>query len=78
MNDTGKVFLNAIEHLSILLAQGLGLPPDTFVDSAKYGNHLLAPTGSDLSKYGYLNSVLAGFHVGVALSLNSTNLRRRI
>ncbi|EOR01793.1 hypothetical protein J056_004029 [Wallemia ichthyophaga EXF-994] len=62
MNDTGKVFLNAIEHLSILLAQGLGLPPDTFVDSAKYGNHLLAPTGSDLSKYGYLNSVLAGFH----------------
>lgn len=26
------------------------------------GPHLLAPTGSDLSKYGNLNSVFAGYH----------------
>ena len=63
MNDTGRVFLNAIEQLSRLLAKGLGLPAETFVDAAQFGNHLLAPTGSDLSRYGYLNSVLAGFHV---------------
>ncbi|TIA89668.1 hypothetical protein E3P99_01956 [Wallemia hederae] len=62
MDDTGKVFLNAIEQLSRLLAQGLGLPAETFVDAAQFGNHLLAPTGSDLCRYGYLNSVLAGFH----------------
>lgn len=77
MNDTGKVLLNAIEQLSNLLARGLGLPRETFVDAAKYGNHLLAPTGSDLSKYGYLNSVLAGFHVRVAFFHNMTNNHRR-
>ena len=26
------------------------------------GPHLLAPTGSDLSKYGHLNNVFAGYH----------------
>lgn len=62
MDDAGNIFLETIERLSILVAQGLGLPDETFVDAAKYGNHLLAPTGSDLGKYGYLNSVLAGFH----------------
>jgi len=31
-------------------------------DLLKYGPHLLAPTGSDLKKYGELNTILAGYH----------------
>lgn len=33
----------------------------TFVTDLQ-GPHLLAPTGSDLSKYGHLNNVFAGYH----------------
>ncbi|KAK6835185.1 hypothetical protein PG987_009879 [Apiospora arundinis] len=32
------------------------------MDATKYGPHLLAPTASDLSKYGKKDSILAGFH----------------
>ena len=39
----------------------MGFPASTFVDKMKGGNHLLAPTGSDLTKYG-LGTVFAGVH----------------
>jgi hypothetical protein len=35
-----------------MLASGLGLEEDTFVEAGRYGSHLLAPTATDLRKYG--------------------------
>jgi hypothetical protein len=35
-----------------MLAVGLGLDEATFVDAGRYGSHLLAPTATDLRKYG--------------------------
>ena len=35
-----------------MLAVGLGLEQDYFVDAGKYGSHLLAPTATDLDRFG--------------------------
>lgn len=45
-----------------MAAAGLGLPPETFRDAGRYGPHVLAPTASDLTKYGAPGTILAGFH----------------
>ena len=45
-----------------MTAAGLGLPNDFFTSQARYGPHLLAPTASDLNKYGKQDTILAGFH----------------
>lgn len=45
-----------------MTAVGLGLPAGTFKDAGRYGPHLLAPTASDLNKYGEKDTILAGFH----------------
>lgn len=50
----------AIATLSEMLAIGFGLPRDTFTQLTACGPHLLAPTGSDMEKYGKVGTVLAG------------------
>ncbi|CAP68210.1 uncharacterized protein PODANS_7_4670 [Podospora anserina S mat+] len=62
MNQWGTSMKNAVEGLTQMAAVGLGLPADTFKDAGRYGPHLLAPTASDLQKYGKVNTILAGFH----------------
>lgn len=62
MNQWGTSMKNAVEGLTQMAAVGLGLPADTFKDAGRYGPHLLAPTASDLRKYGKENTILAGFH----------------
>ncbi|KAK0747334.1 hypothetical protein B0T21DRAFT_2096 [Apiosordaria backusii] len=62
MNQWGTSMKNAVEGLTQMAAVGLGLPADTFKDAGRYGPHLLAPTASDLEKYGKVNTILAGFH----------------
>jgi hypothetical protein len=62
MNHWGNKMGQAVSVAAQMLAVGLGLPKDLFTNLAKNGPHLLAPTGSDLDKYGKLNTVLAGFH----------------
>lgn len=62
MNQWGTSMKNAVSGLAGMAAVGLGLPAETFVDAARYGPHLLAPTASDLVKYGKKDSILAGFH----------------
>ncbi|KAK8041589.1 hypothetical protein PG994_014596 [Apiospora phragmitis] len=52
----------SVTSLAGMAAVGLGLPAEAFMDATKYGPHLLAPTASDLSKYGKKDSILAGFH----------------
>jgi isopenicillin N synthase-like dioxygenase len=45
-----------------MVAVGMGSPAKTFSDAGRYGPHLLAPTASDLQKYGKKDTILAGFH----------------
>lgn len=45
-----------------MTALGLGLEQQTFTQAGLYGPHLLAPTASDLNKYGKKDTILAGFH----------------
>lgn len=45
-----------------MAAAGLGLSEKTFSDAGRYGPHILAPTSSDLRKYGAKDTILAGFH----------------
>ncbi|GKT87351.1 isopenicillin N synthase and related dioxygenase [Colletotrichum tofieldiae] len=62
MNKWGTSMKQAVTGLAEMAAFGLGLPADTFSNAAKYGPHLLAPTASDLVKYGKQDTILAGFH----------------
>lgn len=45
-----------------MTAVGLSLEHDRFTNAGSYGPHLLAPTASDLRKYGKKDTILAGFH----------------
>ncbi|TBU39081.1 Clavaminate synthase-like protein [Dichomitus squalens] len=62
MEKWGTSMKTAVANLSEMTAVGLGLPRETFKDAGKYGPHLLAPTASDLKKYGQKDTILAGFH----------------
>lgn len=62
MDQWGTSMTNAVSKLAEMAAVGLGLPAQHFSDAGRYGPHLLAPTASDLEKYGVENTILAGFH----------------
>ncbi|KAL7784572.1 hypothetical protein V8C37DRAFT_395698 [Trichoderma ceciliae] len=62
MNQWGSSMKNAVSKLSEMTALGLGLEADFFSTAGRYGPHLLAPTASDLTKYGSRDTILAGFH----------------
>ncbi|KEY65291.1 hypothetical protein S7711_01809 [Stachybotrys chartarum IBT 7711] len=62
MDQWGSSMKNAVSQLAEMTAVGLGLPADHFSNAGRYGPHLLAPTASDLQKYGQKDTILAGFH----------------
>ncbi|KAI1637573.1 hypothetical protein F4809DRAFT_640433 [Biscogniauxia mediterranea] len=62
MEKWGNSMKSAVTGLAEMAAVGMGLPAETFSDAGRYGPHLLAPTASDLTKYGALDTILAGFH----------------
>ncbi|PAV19481.1 Clavaminate synthase [Pyrrhoderma noxium] len=62
MQAWGMYMKNAVEGLAKMLAIGFELPEDYFTNAGKYGPHRLAPTASDLVKYGQKDQILAGFH----------------
>ncbi|KAI0896312.1 Clavaminate synthase-like protein [Annulohypoxylon nitens] len=62
METWGKSMKSAVSGLAEMAAVGMGLPASTFTDAGRYGPHLLAPTASDLEKYGVKDTILAGFH----------------
>ncbi|XP_057458318.1 uncharacterized protein LOC130749059 [Lotus japonicus] len=62
MDSWGYKMVAAIEVVAEMAAIGFGLPKDAFTSLMKLGPHLLAPTGSDLQKYGQEGTVLAGYH----------------
>ncbi|KAI2607869.1 Clavaminate synthase-like protein [Hypoxylon sp. NC1633] len=62
MEMWGKSMKSAVSGLAEMVAVGMGLPSETFTDAGRFGPHLLAPTASDLEKYGSEDTILAGFH----------------
>ncbi|KAI1407662.1 Clavaminate synthase-like protein [Hypoxylon sp. FL1857] len=62
METWGKSMKSAVSGLAEMAAVGMGLPAETFTEAGRYGPHLLAPTASDLQKYGSKDTILAGFH----------------
>ncbi|RPD64815.1 Clavaminate synthase-like protein [Lentinus tigrinus ALCF2SS1-7] len=62
MEKWGSSMKTAVGNLAEMAAVGLGLPRETFRDAGRYGPHILAPTASDLVKYGEKDTILAGFH----------------
>ncbi len=62
---TGAWSTNLVSTVYTVLemaARGFGERDDLFTSFLEYGPHLLAPTGSNLAKYGTPGTVLAGFH----------------
>jgi hypothetical protein len=62
MDRWGYLMLDSCYSVSEMLAIGYGMPRHTFKKLMEGGEHLLAPTGSDLAKHDKLDTVLAGFH----------------
>ncbi|XP_030961970.1 uncharacterized protein LOC115983440 [Quercus lobata] len=62
MDSWGYKMIAAIEVVAEMAAIGFGLPKDAFTSLMKQGPHLLAPTGSDLRRYGQESTVFAGYH----------------
>lgn len=62
MDSWGHKMVSAIEVVAEMAAIGFGLPKDALTSLMKQGPHLLAPTGSDLRRYGKEGTVFAGYH----------------
>ena len=65
MDTWGYKLHDAVHDIAQMAAVGLGLPENTFVDRLDGGPHLLAPTGSDLTKND-VGAIFAGFHYDIA------------
>jgi len=55
---------DGVRTASEALALGLNLERDRFTKFMDGGTQLLAPTGSDPSRYSKKDDILAGFHYG--------------
>lgn len=63
MDAWGAKLLDAALSIAELIAIAAKLPERTTLSKKmKFGPHLLAPTGSDLTTYGAIGTVLAGYH----------------
>lgn len=62
MDLWGGKMMDAMFVLSEMAAVGFGLPSDSFTKKLKFGPHLLAPTGSDFTRFASKDTVLAGYH----------------
>eukprot|EP01133_Synstelium_polycarpum_P003764 gene3764-4339_t len=62
MDSWGSLMLSSMETVCEMIATGYGLPRDSLTSLMKNGPHLLAPTGSDLERFGLLDQIFAGFH----------------
>ncbi|CAJ0908657.1 7123_t:CDS:2 [Entrophospora sp. SA101] len=60
--NSDPVVPEAVVYLVEMTSVGFGMAANYLPDLTKKGPHLLAPTGSDLNKYGKLGTILAGFH----------------
>lgn len=71
LESYGGLLKSAAEHLAVMIAIGFDLEPSHFKDAGRYGPHLLAPTATDLERFGKKDSIWAGFHTDLnALSIH--------
>ena len=61
MNGWGNDMIEAVKSVSEMCALGLKLESNYFTKMLHQGPHLLAPTGSNLSRYP-VGTIFAGFH----------------
>eukprot|EP00003_Mantamonas_plastica_P012491 TRINITY_DN2240_c0_g1_i1.p2 TRINITY_DN2240_c0_g1~~TRINITY_DN2240_c0_g1_i1.p2 ORF type:complete len:301 (-),score=107.88 TRINITY_DN2240_c0_g1_i1:169-1071(-) len=62
MNNWGTYMVETCTTCAQMAAVGFGLEYTAFSDKMKNAPHLLAPTGSDLGKFGEKDTIFAGFH----------------
>ncbi|XP_050386093.1 uncharacterized protein LOC126802494 [Argentina anserina] len=62
MDSWGCKMISALQAVAEMAAIGFGLPKEAFTSLMQQGPHLLAPTGSDLRRYGQEGTVFAGYH----------------
>ncbi|CAG8442002.1 2527_t:CDS:2 [Ambispora gerdemannii] len=63
MNTWGTQLHQAVLGITEMASVGFGMDANTLPDMTKYGPHLLAPTASDLEKFGSIGTVLAGLTI---------------
>lgn len=66
MNKWGKQMLSAVETVCEMFALGCGLQKNFFEQYTNTAPHLLAPTATDLGRYGDLKTIMAGFHTDLS------------
>ena len=66
MDGWGDKLLEAVSTVAEMIAIGWGQPRDVFTSRMHLGPHLLAPTGSDLSRYNSPGTIFAGWHTDVS------------
>jgi len=62
MNTWGGKLLGCVTGVAEMAARGFGLADDAFSSRMNMGPHLLAPTATDLSRFGKEGTVCAGYH----------------
>lgn len=62
MNTWGNKLLGCVTAVAEMAATGFGLESDAFSSRMSMGPHLLAPTATDLSRFGKEGTVCAGYH----------------
>eukprot|EP01080_Neovahlkampfia_damariscottae_P010377 gene10377-2906_t len=62
MNGWSSKMLSAVKTVCEMFALSNGWKKDRITSLMNYAPHLLAPTGSDMKKYGVEGSIMAGFH----------------
>jgi len=62
MDRWGTLMMETCRTVASMAALGFDLKEDTFTKLMENGPHLLAPTGSDLSKYNKKNTAFASYH----------------
>ena len=65
-DEWSNAMVQTLFSVSELLAVGLGLERNSFLDKMLRGAHILGPTGSDMEKFG-VDTILAGFHYDFCL-----------
>lgn len=61
MDKWGNMMIDGCLTVAAMAAIGMDIPEDSLTSKLNGGPHLLAPTGSDLTRYP-LDTVFAGFH----------------
>jgi isopenicillin N synthase-like dioxygenase len=62
MNTWGGKLLGCVTCVAQMAARGFGLEDDAFSSRMDMGPHLLAPTATDLKRFGKEGTVCAGYH----------------